>query len=212
MTADFNQFDDIFARAPVIPVLTIHRQELAVPLARALVSGGLPVLEVTLRTEAALAAIEAINREVPEAIVGAGTVLNPNQLDAVARAGGQFCVAPGSTPTLLRTAADAGMKLLPGAVTGTEIMNLLSRDVTRIKFFPAEASGGCAAVKSFASPFPQVVFCPTGGIDAQRAVDYLALSNVSCVGGTWVCPASALESADWSTIESLARQATSLSD
>jgi len=210
MTATFNQIGELLDRAPVIPVLTITDLAAAVPLARALVRGGLTVLEVTLRSEAALAAIAAIQREVAGAAVGAGTVLEPRQMEAVARAGGRFCVSPGATPALLRAAAETGMLLLPGAATATEIMILLEQDVTFMKFFPAAAAGGIAALKSFLAPLPQAVFCPTGGIDAASAPAYLALTNVRCVGGTWVCPQEALAVSDWPRIEALARQAASM--
>ena len=169
---------------------------------------GLPVLEVTLRTPAALAVIHTISKEVPEAVVGAGTICHPDQIDGVKNAGGQFCVSPGATADLLRRAEKKGMRFLPGATTASEILRLLSWGVTFIKFFPAEAAGGLPVLRAFSGPFPQVSFCPTGGIRPQNAPEYLKLEQVRCVGGTWLCPNDALEKRDWQQIEKLARAAS----
>jgi 2-dehydro-3-deoxyphosphogluconate aldolase / (4S)-4-hydroxy-2-oxoglutarate aldolase len=176
--------EDVVALAPVIPVVVVDNVEHAVPLAEALVRGGLPAIEVTLRTDAALGAIERIAAEVPDARVGAGTVLTPAQGRAALAAGAQFLVAPGTTAALLDGLAEA--PLLPGATTASEVMMLLERGIEHAKFFPAETSGGIAALRALAGPFPQMRFCPTGGIDAQNAREYLALPNVACVGGTWM--------------------------
>lgn len=210
MTAQFNQIRDLMTLAPVIPVLTISDPALAVPMARALVAGGLRVLEVTLRTPAALAVIKAIAEEVPDAIPGAGTVIRVAQMDEVQRAGGHFCVSPGSTPSLIRAARDSGMKFLPGAVTATEVMALLEQDITYMKFFPAQAAGGIPVLNSFSAPLAEARFCPTGGIRPESAPAYLALANVLCVGGTWVCPADALATGDWARITALAQEACAL--
>lgn len=190
--------------APVIPVLVIEDLDHAEPLAKALVAGGLPVLEVTLRTDAALDAIR-IMAQVEGAIVGAGTVLTPDQMQAAAEAGARFAVAPGATSALVDAARLNNMPLLPGAQTCSEVMSLLEQGYTVQKFFPAEAIGGVTALKSISGPLPQVRFCPTGGISAARAPEYLALSNVICVGGSWVAPAPAMASGDWPAITELAR-------
>jgi len=210
MTASYNQMEKMMRLAPVIPVITIPALDQAVPLARALVAGGLRVLEVTLRTSCALEAIAAIAREVPDAIVGAGTVITPRHLDDVARAGGKFCVSPGATLALIQTARDAQMQLLPGAVTASEVMNLLSWDINFMKFFPAEAAGGTAVLKSLAAPLGEARFCPTGGIKPSNARSYLQLPNVLCVGGTWVCPTDLMADGNWAAIEVLAAEATKL--
>ena len=199
--------DAILAAAPVIPVLVVERVEDAVPIAEALVAGGLPVLEVTLRTPAALGAIGAMRR-VPGAIVGAGTVLDPRQLDQAIEAGAQFLVSPGLTERLGRAAADAGAPLLPGTADASDIMRALDLGFTRLKFFPAMASGGLAALKAFASVFGRVKFCPTGGITQDNAPDWLALPAVACVGGTWLVPAG--EPVDKAAIEARARRAAAL--
>lgn len=210
MTATFNQLEDVMTLAPVIPVLTVENPEHAVPMARALVAGGLKVLEVTLRTHAALEVIQRIATEVPEAHVGAGTILTPAHVDQVARAGGRFCVSPGVTPAVIKAARDAEMKLLPGAVTPTEVMNLLDQDMHYLKFFPAQAAGGVPMLKSFSAPLSQARFCPTGGIRLETAPEFLALPNVLCVGGTWVCPKALLDREDWSAIENLAAEAAGI--
>ena len=196
--------------APVIPVLVIEDLAHAVPLAQALVAGGLPVLEVTLRTDCAMDAIRAM-AQVAGAVVGAGTVLTPDQMADARAAGARFAVAPGATPSLLDAARLNGMPLLPGAQTCSEVMTLLEQGYTVQKFFPAEAIGGATALKSIAGPLPQVTFCPTGGISSARAPDYLALPNVACVGGSWVAPKDAMIAGDWAAITELARAAAQLS-
>ena len=199
--------DAILRRAPVLPVLAIERLDDAVPLARALVDGGLPVLEVTLRSDVALEAIRRIVDEVPDAIVGAGTVLSAADLDAVAMAGAVFAISPGATDALYEAAAGIAMPWIPAVATASELMRGLEHGHRRFKFFPAESSGGIAALKAFAGPFPQAKFCPTGGIDAATAPRYRALANVITVGGSWMVPKDALASRDWSRIRSLAQAA-----
>ena len=202
--------DQIMRTAPIIPVMVIDDIDHAVPLARALVEGGLNVLEITLRTSIAMDAIKAILAEVEDAIVGAGTVLFPEQLEEVAEIGCKFAVSPGFTPALLDSAAAIPCPLLPGAASATEVMQLLERGHNRLKFFPAEAAGGAAFLKSIASPLPDAKFCPTGGIGADNAASYLALPNVLCVGGSWVAPKEAIASGDWGKIEGLAAKAARL--
>lgn len=196
--------------APVIPVLVIEDLHHAVPLARALVAGGLPVLEVTLRTPVALAAIEAM-AQVPGARVGAGTVLSPHDVLRVKGAGASFAVSPGSTPALISACVAKGLPLLPGAATASEVMNLLEQGYTAMKFFPAGPAGGAPMLKALNGPLPQVTFCPTGGIGPANAGEYLSLPNVACVGGSWVAPAELLAARDWDGIERLARAAAALS-
>lgn len=195
--------------APVIPVLVIDDLAHAVPLAQALVAGGLPILEVTLRTDCALEAITAM-AQVEGAVVGAGTVLTSEQMSEASAAGARFAVAPGATPALIDAARLNKMPLLPGAQTCSEVMTLLELGYTVQKFFPAEAIGGAAALKSIAGPLPQVTFCPTGGISAARAPDYLTLANVACVGGSWVAPKDAMIAGAWDKITELARAASKL--
>lgn len=195
--------------APVIPVLVIEDIAHALPLAQALVAGGLPVLEVTLRTDCALEAIAAMAC-VEGAVVGAGTVLNAQQMEAAAQAGARFAVSPGATPALIDAARVHDMPLLPGAQTCSEVMALLEQGYTVQKFFPAESIGGASALKSIGGPLPQVTFCPTGGISVTRAPDYLALPNVACVGGSWVAPKDAMIKGDWQAITDLARAASQL--
>lgn len=195
---------DLLNRAVVIPVLTIERVEDAVPLARALVEGGLEVLEVTLRTPVALDCIRAISAEVPDAVVGSGTALTPKDVDASARAGARFVVSPGLTPELLR--ADAA-PLLPGVATASELMTGLAAGLEAFKFFPAVQAGGVAMLKAWAGPFADVRFCPTGGVDPSNAPAFLSLANVACVGGGWVAPKALIDAKDWSGITELARQA-----
>ena len=204
------QVDAVFALAPVIPVLTIERLDDALPLARALADNGLPVLEITLRTACAVDAIALIARELQNACVGAGTVLNARDLDAVVQAGARFAISPGATDTLYRIGAECPIPLIPGIATASELMRGLEHGWQRFKFFPAESSGGIAAVKGFGGPFAQVRFCPTGGIDAAKAPGYLALPNVACVGGSWMVPADALKAGDWQRIGDLAREAAAL--
>ncbi len=195
--------------APVIPVLVIHDLAHARPLAEALVAGGLPVLEVTLRTAVALDAIAAMS-EVAGAVVGAGTVLTAANMRDAKQAGAQFAVAPGATPMLIDAARTDEVPLLPGAQTCSEVMALLEQGYTVQKFFPAEAIGGVDALKSISGPLPQVTFCPTGGITVARAPDYLRLPNVACVGGSWVAPASAMAAGDWDSVVALAKAAAAL--
>ncbi|HET8818776.1 MAG TPA: bifunctional 4-hydroxy-2-oxoglutarate aldolase/2-dehydro-3-deoxy-phosphogluconate aldolase [Xanthomonadaceae bacterium] len=202
--------DAILGRAPVLPVLTIERLEDAVPLARALVGAGLPVLEVTLRTSVALEAIARIALEVPDAIVGAGTILRPLDLEQVAEAGADFAISPGATDALYAAARTTAIPFLPAIATAGELMHGIERGHQRFKFFPAVAMGGPAALKALAGPFPQVRFCPTGGIDAGSAPAYLALSNVLTVGGAWMVPGAAVAARDWERIAGLARAAAAL--
>lgn len=195
--------------APVIPVLVIHDLAHARPLAEALVAGGLPVLEVTLRTDCALDAIAQM-AQVEGAVMGAGTVLTPAQMEAARAAGAIFAVAPGSTPALIDAARITDMALLPGAQTCSEVMSLLEQGYSVQKFFPAESIGGAGALKSIGGPLPQVTFCPTGSITPALAPDYLKLPNVACVGGSWVAPKTMMDAGDWAGITALARTAASL--
>ena len=204
------QVDAVFALAPVIPVLTIVHLDDALPLARALAGNGLPVLEITLRTACALEAIALIARELPDACVGAGTVLTRKDLDAVMQAGARFAISPGATDALYRDAAGSAIPLIPGIATASELMRGHEHGWQRFKFFPAESSGGIAALRGFAGPFAQVRFCPTGGIDAAKAPGYLAQPNVACVGGSWMVPSDALKARDWQRIGDLAREAAAL--
>ncbi|WP_328503408.1 bifunctional 4-hydroxy-2-oxoglutarate aldolase/2-dehydro-3-deoxy-phosphogluconate aldolase [Streptomyces sp. NBC_00457] len=197
--------------APVIPVVVVQDAADAVPLARALVAGGLPAIEVTLRTPVALDAIRAIAGEVPDAMVGAGTVITPEQVNESIAAGARFLVSPGWTDVLLEAMRASGVPFLPGVSTTSEVVALLERGVTEMKFFPAQAAGGTAYLKSLAGPLPQARFCPTGGIGLASAPEYLALPNVGCVGGTWMLPEDAVAARDWGRIESLAREAAALS-
>ncbi|MEU8567576.1 bifunctional 4-hydroxy-2-oxoglutarate aldolase/2-dehydro-3-deoxy-phosphogluconate aldolase [Streptomyces pathocidini] len=196
--------------APVIPVVVLEDAADAVPLARALVAGGLPAIEVTLRTPAAPAAIRAIADEVPDAMVGAGTVISPDTVTEAVSAGARFLVSPGWTDRLLDAMKAAGVPFLPGVSTASEAVALLERGVTEMKFFPAEAAGGTAYLRSLASPLPRARFCPTGGITASTAPQYLALPNVGCVGGTWMVPGDALRAKDWARVEELAHEAAGL--
>lgn len=206
-TTAVDRIDALLRQAPVLPVLAIDHLDDAVPLARALVEGGLPVLEVTLRTNAALSAIRRIADQVPDAIVGAGTVLTAADLAAVVAAGAAFAISPGATDALYVAACDITIPWIPAVATASELMRGLEHGHRRFKFFPAEAAGGVAALKSFAGPFPQAKFCPTGGIDAASAPRYRALANVVTVGGSWMVPKDALQSRDWERITALARQA-----
>ena len=201
---------DLASHGPVIPVIVIDRLDLAVPMARALLEGGVRVLEITLRTSAALAAIEAIARALPEAIVGAGTVRTTADARAAASAGARFAVSPGCTPGVVAACHDAGLPLLPGAATASEVMLAAEQGFSFLKFFPASAAGGAAMLKAWASPFADIAFCPTGGITAASAADYLALPNVKVVGGSWLTPADALGSGDWARITRLGREAAGL--
>ncbi|MEU1183705.1 bifunctional 4-hydroxy-2-oxoglutarate aldolase/2-dehydro-3-deoxy-phosphogluconate aldolase [Streptomyces sp. NPDC005820] len=198
--------------APVVPVVVLDDVSDAVPLARALVAGGLTAIEVTLRTPVALDAIREISGAVPEAVVGAGTVIAPEQVTACAAAGARFLVSPGWTDVLLTAMRASGLPCLPGVSTTSEVVALLERGVREMKFFPAQAAGGTAYLRSLAGPLPQARFCPTGGVGPDNAAEYLALPNVACVGGTWMLPADAVAARDWARIEGLARAASRLRD
>ena len=197
----------ILRLSPVMPVVVIDAPEIAPDLARALLAGGLRTIEVTLRTPAALRAIEAIAREVPGIAVGAGTVLSVEDLRAAADAGATFAISPGATPALLEAGVHAPIPYLPAVATASELMQGLARGYHCFKFFPAGAAGGTALLKSFAGPFPQARFCPTGGITQETVGTYLALPNVLCAGGSWLSPPEALAARDWARIEALASQA-----
>lgn len=196
--------------APVMPVVVLEDAADAVPLARALVAGGLPAIEVTLRTAAALDAIRAIAAEVPDAVVGAGTVISARNVSDTVAAGARFLVSPGWTDTLLDAMKASGVPFLPGVSTTSEVVALLERGVTDMKFFPAEAAGGTAYLKALSAPLPQARFCPTGGISLASAPSYLALPNVGCVGGSWMVPGDAVAARDWSRVERLAAEAAAL--
>ncbi len=196
--------------APVIPVIVLHDVKHAVALARALVAGGIRMLEVTLRTPQALACLEAIARDVPEAVAGAGTVRSAADARACVQAGARFAVSPGYTHAVGQACRDAGLPLLPGVATGSEIMAAQEDGLTELKFFPAMQAGGSAMLKAWHGPFGEVKFCPTGGITAANAAEFLALPNVTCVGGSWLTPADALAGGDWARITELARQASRL--
>jgi len=200
----------IAALAPVVPVLTIERAADAVPLARALVKGGLPVLEITLRTGVALEALKAIAAEVPDAVIGAGTVMESAQFDRILQAGARFAVSPGCTPTLVTAARAAGLPFLPAIQTVSEAMILSQQGFRLMKFFPADAAGGLPWLKAAAAPLAGLRFCPTGGIGADTAQAYLALANVACVGGSWVAPREAVSAGDWPGIERLVAAASQL--
>lgn len=200
----------ILQAQPVIPVLKIDRLDDVVPLARSLARGGLPAIEITLRTPIALEAIRLASAEVPEAIVGAGTILNARQFAEAEEAGARFIVSPGTTPELIKAAGESPVPLLPGASTPSEIMSALQSGYSILKFFPAEQSGGLSYLKSLSSPLAEARFCPTGGIDAANAPAYLALPNVICVGGSWVAPEKLLAAGAWDEIEALAKQASTL--
>ncbi|WP_299082746.1 bifunctional 4-hydroxy-2-oxoglutarate aldolase/2-dehydro-3-deoxy-phosphogluconate aldolase [uncultured Ruegeria sp.] len=202
---------EICALAPIVPVLVVDDASQARPLAEALVAGGLPALEVTLRTPAALDAIRAMS-QVPGGVVGAGTLITPEDVRAAKEAGAQFGVSPGATDALIAACEAEGLPLLPGAATASEAMRLLELGYDMLKFFPAEASGGAPALKAISAPLPQISFCPTGGVSPSNARDYLTLSNVVCAGGSWVAPKQMVEGGDWAGIESLAREASKLTD
>ena len=196
--------------APVIPVIVLHDVAHAVPMARALVAGGIRMLEVTLRTSQALACIEAIANEVEGAVLGAGTVRSAADAAAAAKAGARFAVSPGYTRAVGQACRDHGLSLLPGVATGSEIMMAQEDGYTELKFFPAMQAGGTAMLKAWSGPFFDVKFCPTGGVMPGNALDFLSLPNVACVGGSWLVPADALAQGDWARIEALAREASQL--
>lgn len=201
---------DVMRVGPVIPVIVIEQLEQAVPLARALVAGGVRVLELTLRTPVALQAIERVAGEVEGAIVGAGTITRPEDFDACIRAGVLFGVSPGLTPELAAAARDHGLALLPGVMTPSDVIAARASGFTELKLFPAQQAGGAGMLKALAGPFPDVRFCPTGGITAATAPDFLALPNVVCVGGSWMLPADAIRAGDWARITALATEAAKL--
>ena len=197
-------------RVPVIPVVVVDDLDHAVPIAKALVAGGLPVIELTLRTPVALDAIERIANEVPEIYLGAGTIVDPGQAKQAGAAGAQFLVSPGSTRTILNAMTDTGLPHLPGVATVSEIMTALEAGYTELKFFPAEAAGGANYLKSVHAPIPAARFCPTGGISTGNAAQYLALPNVGCVGGSWITPSDVLAARDWARVTELAALAAQL--
>ncbi len=202
--------EQVMTAAPVVPVMVIDKLEHAVPLAKALTSGGLKALEITLRTPVALDAIQAIKEAMPEAMVGAGTIVNEKDLEAALAAGATFLVSPGTTPTLADAAAQCGVPMLPGVSTPSEAMVLLEKGFTHLKFFPAEAAGGVPMLKSIGGPLPQLTFCPTGGINPDNAMSYLSLPNVACVGGSWMAPNDLVNAEAWDEIEALAKTAAAL--
>ena len=201
---------EVMRVGPVIPVIVIDDLAQAVPLANALVAGGVRVLEVTLRTPAALAAIRAIAREVPEAIVGVGTLTRPEDFTEALDAGARFGVSPGLTPALIEAARDSGLPLLPGVMTPSDVIAARLAGFRELKLFPAQQAGGIGMLKALGGPFPDVTFCPTGGIAAETAPEFLALPNVACVGGSWLTPKAALAAGDWAAITALARQVNRL--
>jgi 2-dehydro-3-deoxyphosphogluconate aldolase/(4S)-4-hydroxy-2-oxoglutarate aldolase len=207
---DVGGIEAIVEAGPVIPVVVLEDVDHAVPLARALARGGIHTVEITLRSEAGLPGIERIAAEVPEVRVGAGTVTTTEQVRAATRAGAAFVVTPGSPEGLVDDIRDAGIPLLPGASTVTEMMRLLARGFTVQKFFPAEASGGPAMIRAVSGPFPGLRFCPTGGISMRNAADYLALDNVPCVGGSWLATTAHMRAGDWSAVERLAAAAATV--
>lgn len=201
---------DLFGLSPVMPVVVLDDADDAVPTARALLAGGIGVIELTLRTPAALASIERIAAEVPEIVIGAGTVTAPEHAKQAADAGAKFLVTPGCTDAVLDAAFGTGLPFLPGASTVSEAMRLAERGLTALKFFPAEAGGGVGYLKSIGGPLPGLRFCPTGGITVKTAPEYLALSNVGCIGGSWLTPKDALAAKDFGKIEALAAEASKL--
>ncbi len=201
---------DLLGLSPVMPVVVLDDAADAVPTARALLAGGIGVIELTLRTPAALASIERIAAEVPEIVIGAGTVTAPEHAKQAADAGAKFLVTPGCTDSVLDAAFDTGLPFLPGASTVSEAMRLAERGLTALKFFPAEASGGVPYLKSIGGPLPGLRFCPTGGITVKTAPDYLALSNVGCIGGSWLTPKDVLAAKDFGKIEAFAAEASKL--
>lgn len=201
---------DVMSGAPVIPVIVLHDVQHAVPMAEALVAGGIRMLEVTLRTPQALACMEAIARSVPQAVVGAGTVRSVADANAAAQAGARFAVSPGYTSAVGSACRSAGLPLLPGVATGSEIMMAYADGFHELKFFPAMQAGGIPMLKAWQGPFGDVRFCPTGGIGPANAADFLALANVACVGGSWLVPPEALAARDWARITRLAREAAQL--
>ena len=200
----------IMRSCPVMPVMVLESVTTAVPLANALVRGGIKVLEITMRTPVALDCVRAICADVPDAIVGVGTIVSPADLDAAVAAGAAFGVSPGATDALLAYANEKDFALLPGVMTPSDVMRALQHGYTALKLFPAQQAGGIGMLKALGGPFPQILFCPTGGIDAKTAADFLALKNVACVGGSWLAPAALVAAGDWAGIEALARTAAAL--
>lgn len=200
----------VLAASPVMPVIVLEEVAHAVPLARALVAGGIRVLEVTLRTPVALECMRAIAAEVPEALLGAGTVLSAADLDAAAKAGAVFAISPGASPALLQAARTSPIPFLPAVMTPSDVITAMDAGFDTFKLFPAAQAGGMAMLKAMGGPFPQARFCPTGGIDAASAPAFLALPNVACVGGSWLCPAELVRAGDWDAITALARAAAAL--
>ncbi len=201
---------EIMNSSPIVPVMVINNVEHAVPLAKALVKGGITVLEITLRTEAALESITRIKAEVPDAIVGAGTIINIETLNKAIAAGAEFIVSPGTTDKMIDAALATGVPLLPGVANPSEAMRLLEKGITEMKFFPAEAAGGIPMLKSIGAPIPQITFCPTGGVNQKNVKDYYNLPNVACVGGSWMCAANLVDSENWDEITRLSVEAIEL--
>jgi 2-dehydro-3-deoxyphosphogluconate aldolase/(4S)-4-hydroxy-2-oxoglutarate aldolase len=210
MRAKQQELAELFEQATIIPVLTIDRVEDAVPLARALVAGGVRVVEVTLRTPVAMAAARAIIADVPEAIVGIGTILNADDLKRAETIGAKFGISPGATPDLLKAAAAGSLPFAPGIATASELMQALAHGFDLVKFFPAEPSGGIRALRALAGPFPDARFCPTGGIGEANAAAWLAEPNVVAVGGSWICPAADISSGNWAGISAICDRAMKL--
>ena len=201
---------DVMRTGPVIPVIVIEDLAHAIPLAKALVAGGVRVLEVTLRTAAGLAAIQLIAREVPEAIVGVGTITRSQDFKDAIDAGAQFGVSPGLTPAMIQAAHETGLPLLPGVMTPSDVIAARLAGFSELKLFPAQQAGGIGMLKALGGPFPEVTFCPTGGVSPENAPDFLALPNVACVGGSWLVPKAALVAGDWDKITALAKEASAL--
>jgi 2-dehydro-3-deoxyphosphogluconate aldolase/(4S)-4-hydroxy-2-oxoglutarate aldolase len=201
---------EIMTISPIVPVMVINNVEYAVPLAKALVKGGLKVLEITLRTPAALESIRRIKAEVPDAIVGAGTIINIETLNQAIEAGAQFIVSPGTTDKLIDAALATGVPLLPGIANPSDAMRLLEKGITAMKFFPAEAAGGIPMLKSIGAPIPQITFCPTGGVSQKNVKAYYDLPNVACVGGSWMCAANLVDAENWDEITRLSAEAIQL--
>ncbi|NRA60877.1 MAG: bifunctional 4-hydroxy-2-oxoglutarate aldolase/2-dehydro-3-deoxy-phosphogluconate aldolase [Psychrobium sp.] len=201
------QPSEVFAAGPVVPVIVISDIKQALPLAKALLAGGIKVMEVTLRTECAVEAIALIAKEYPQALIGAGTVLNAQQLKLVSDAGAKFAISPGTTASLLTAAKEGTVPLIPGVVSSSEVMTALEIGYDHLKFFPAEANGGANALKALGAPFKNVKFCPTGGISLSNAVQYLALDSVCCIGGSWIVPLDLVEAGEWQAITKLCQDA-----
>lgn len=200
----------VLQQGPVIPVIVIEDASKAVRMGRALIAGGIRVMEITMRTGAALDAVRALSAEIPEAIVGVGTVLEPRQFAEARKAGAQFAISPGFSPRMIDAAADAGLAYLPGATTPSEMMQAFELGLTTLKFFPAENVGGASMLNSLASPFPMLKFCPTGGINLNNVRNYLALPNVVCVGGSWLVPSDAVRDNNWAEVTRLAQEASAI--